>query len=153
MWPEPGSWGLRTCPPHWPQSAERWVQARTHWRLQALLGLSTQGWDHYHLQQPEQQSDVCLPFNLHTFHLFYFLTIHSGLEFVFCVPTQLDLHEWASNTAARLRKVSGSNNLQEGIPVKSPIMWQCWLTVTKFLLTLNSIYFIETCWHRCVCYC
>lgn len=125
MWPEPGSLGLRTCPPHWPQTAEMWVQARTRWRLEALLGLSTQGSDHYHLEQAEQQDmitknrsllslSLLIPSHSGNFHPHSpaFLTIDNGLELLLCVSTQLDLHKWAGDAAAWLRKVSGSNNLQ-----------------------------------------
>ena len=39
------------------------------------------------------------------------LTVDDGLELLFCVATQLDLHEGTDDAAARLGKVSGSDHL------------------------------------------
>lgn len=59
MWLEPGSWGLRTCPPRWPQSVGRWALVHTRWTPQALLGLSTPGSDRRHLENKNAKHATC----------------------------------------------------------------------------------------------
>lgn len=123
-WPEPRSWGLRTCPPRRPRSAGRRARARARWRSWALPGLSTRGSARYHLWGADRRSRIFKGFVFH--HICAFLTIDRRLKLLVRVSAELHLHKRAGDAAARLGKVSSSDNLRKRkISHPSP-WWNLW---------------------------